>query len=108
MKYIYLHDGKSAHEIQPEYNPDFPNVHINKRFSREYLSRCIAVNDDTEVQPGWAYDKDTGTFNEPAFLNTLEAEIETLALPGEPSFTDCIIAMLVDQEYRIALLELGV
>lgn len=108
MKYIYLHDGKSAHEIQPDNNPDFPDVPINERFSREYLSRCIVVDDDAEVQLGWIYEKETGTFNEPDISNTIEVNIEPSALKSKPSLTDCIMTMLVDQEYRIALLELGV
>lgn len=109
MKYIYLHDGKSVHEIQPENNPDFPGVPINERFSSEYLSRCIAVNDDIEVQPGWTYDKDTSAFYEPDFFsNILQVGTGPSKLTGEPSVTDYIMSMLVNQEYRIALLELGV
>lgn len=65
MKYIYIPDGETAYEVQPEKDPLFPGVSIKKRFSTEYLNLCVKVTDDIEVEAGWILNKENTTFAEP-------------------------------------------
>jgi len=53
--YILLSGNKAA-EMIPDFNPVFPNVPTEKRYSAEFLARCVYVSDDTEVETGWEYD----------------------------------------------------
>lgn len=62
MNYIYLVDN-IVHEIIPEEHPDFPGVPITERYSEDFLSKCIAVEEDVEVKQGWQYVE--GSFIEP-------------------------------------------
>lgn len=65
MKYVYMPDGKTVHEIQSEKDPLFPSLSIKKRFSADYLKHCVKVADDTVVETGWVFNDDTATFSEP-------------------------------------------
>lgn len=62
MKYIYLIDNK-VHEIIPEFNPVFPDVPITERYTAEFLSHCVAVEDYVTVEQNWIYED--GLFTEP-------------------------------------------
>ena len=52
MKYVYATDG-IVREIIPEINPAFQEIPIEKRYTADFLDRCIAVSDDTEVEQNW-------------------------------------------------------
>lgn len=62
MNYIYLVNN-IVHEIIPEEHPDFPGISITERYSEDFLSKCIAVEEDVEVKQGWQYVE--GSFIEP-------------------------------------------
>ena len=63
MKYVRLVNNKVA-EIIPEFNPIFPNTPITKRYSRSFIAGLIEVADEVELDEGWVYDFENGTFTE--------------------------------------------
>lgn len=60
-KYIYVKDGK-AFNILPEFDPIFPGVPIDQRYSPEFLSKCAIVDEDYPVEQDWDYFPETNTF----------------------------------------------
>lgn len=62
MNYIYLVNN-IVHEIIPEEHPDFPEIPITERYSEDFLSKCIIVEENVEVKQGWQYVE--GSFVEP-------------------------------------------
>lgn len=61
MKIVYLNDDTTVREILPE--------EINEQgtafwYGEEFASHCVEA--PAEVQPGWVYDPETGTWSEPA------------------------------------------
>jgi len=64
MKYIFL-TNNIVHEIIPDLDPVFPGVPIEQRYSPDFLSRCVAVEDAEEPPAGYMYDPQTGTFSAP-------------------------------------------
>lgn len=87
MKYILLNRGITV-EIIPELDPIFPDVPIHQRYSAEFLDKCVSVEDDVNVTTGMQYDYDNQTF-------------------GTVVTSSKLLDMMLDQEYRISLLELG-
>lgn len=49
--------------IIPEFDSSFPNVPFNKRYSSDFVERCILV--DNTIKVGSTYDKESGTFKNP-------------------------------------------
>lgn len=105
MKYILLIDSRVV-EVIPEVDPNFLDIPITERYARTVLSQCIIVPDDTETPIGYVYDSEAGTFSAPP----LEPEIppDQPIIPGVPIPQQDTDALLVDHEYRLTLLELGV
>jgi len=71
MKYVRLEDNRAV-EIIPEFNPAFPEIPIEKRYTKVFIDELIKVNDEVEVLEGWVYDELTNTFSEykePEFSN---------------------------------------
>ena len=64
MKYVFLIDNM-AREIIPEINPNFPDLPITARYTPEFLSQCVAVDDNEDVQICDIYDPETGKFSKP-------------------------------------------
>lgn len=64
MKYVYIVDGK-AYEIIPAINPAFPEIPIEERYSPDFLSNCVVVDEAVEVECNWLYDAETKTFSAP-------------------------------------------
>jgi len=62
MKYVLLNQNTVC-EVIPEENPIFPGIPIEDRYSAEFLSQCISVEDDVEVYQNWIYQD--GTFVAP-------------------------------------------
>ncbi|MEA4933701.1 MAG: hypothetical protein VB071_09045 [Lawsonibacter sp.] len=103
MYYILVIDGK-AHESIPGYDSGFPGVPIESRYSQDILNKC--VQSETAVQSGWLYDAASGTCSappEPEPVTEPEPEAE-----AEPTAQEDIYSMMVDHEYRLTLMELGV
>ncbi|MEA4932939.1 MAG: hypothetical protein VB071_05045 [Lawsonibacter sp.] len=103
MYYILVIDGK-AHESIPEHDGAFPGVPIEARYSNDILSKCI--QSETPVQSGWLYDAASGTFSAPPDPEPA-AETEPTAV-DEPTAQEDIYSMMIDHEYRLTLMELGV
>lgn len=64
MKYLYMQDNK-VFNIISEYDPNFPKIPIQERYSHEFLSKCIVVADNLEVEQNWDYLAVTTEFKPP-------------------------------------------
>lgn len=69
MKYVFINksNGNAVGAIVDAIDPQFPNIPIENRFSPEFLSNCVQVEDDAEVNSGMVYDFETGEFSEPEY-----------------------------------------
>ena len=70
----------------------------------------IHVPDDAEVAQNWIYDFETGFFSpppEPGKLSDLLPDMMEPAPAAEPGEAEDVAGLLVEHEYRLALLELG-
>lgn len=67
MKYIYIGIENTVSEIIPEVNPAFPDIPIEQRYSAEFLSHTIRVDDSAAegITQGMRYNKETGEFYVP-------------------------------------------
>lgn len=54
-KYVILNEELVVCEIIPEYNPAFPGVTVEDRYTKEYLQRALPVEESVEVKSGWEY-----------------------------------------------------
>ena len=83
MKYILLIDKNVVAEIIPEFNPDLPGFTVSERYSPEFVSKLIAVDDDAPVEQNWVYED--GAFvepkpePEPSRVEELEPPIDDIA-----------------------------
>ena len=64
MKYIKLSSENVVIEILPEFDSTFPNIPITKRYTQDFLSELIKVDENTNVENGWVYDATANTFSE--------------------------------------------
>lgn len=63
MRYIRLSNNIVA-EVIPQYDPKFPNILPQQRFSQEFLNECVTLSDDTlDIHEGMIYNR--GRFEEP-------------------------------------------
>ena len=106
MNYAHIEDNIVV-ELIPEFDPVFPNIPITERFSAEFLTLCELVSDDVQLN----YIKtETGFVPPKPIIPTID-EYPTEypdATVTTPTAQDDNDAMLVDHEYRLTLLELGV
>ena len=65
MKYIRLNADNVVMEIIPDVNPIFPGIPIEQRYTAEFITTLVPVEDETEVEQNWVYDPETQTFDEP-------------------------------------------
>lgn len=69
MKYIELNMEKTqVNTIFPEFDPTFPDMAAELRYTQEYLAACIKVEDEIEVEPGDLYDIEKNIFIKPQEL----------------------------------------
>jgi hypothetical protein len=64
MKYVYIEYDRVINII-PEWDSTFPDIPITERYSAEFLSRCIVVDESVEVESGYLYNHETGVFTQP-------------------------------------------
>lgn len=65
MKYVRISsESRRVVEIIPEFDPIFPNVPIDERYTKEFISALVEVADNVEVEEGMMYDWVHGTFTE--------------------------------------------
>ena len=83
MKYVFVQDSIVGAVI-PDKDPVFPGIPISKRYSTEFLSRCVAVKNSVEVQTGWLYQD--GVFTEPV-AEEVEGPNEPVDPPAETEET---------------------
>lgn len=55
MNYVYINQDKTVQEIIPAFDPRFPGVPVEKRYSKSFLNRCLEVQDGVEVKEGYEY-----------------------------------------------------
>lgn len=72
-KYLVMNDNIVV-EIIPEYTDIFPGVPANQRYSAEFLSRCIAVDENIQVEVGQMYNGTTGEITTPPVIEIQEPE----------------------------------
>lgn len=103
MQYLRVDENGVVKEVIPEIDETFPNLPIESRYPAAFVSALIAVPDSVEVTLEYVYDVNSQTFSQPIYDVSAEPDAEP-----EPTAQDDTDAMLVDHEYRITLLELGV
>ena len=80
MKYIYLSNNVVI-EIIPEEDPIFPGIPITDRYSPDFLSKCVAVDENVVVNANDIYDPVTQTFSTPAPVDPPDPEPEQPTVP---------------------------
>ena len=55
MKYVLISKNRVAEIIQ-DYDPTFPGIPIEDRYSSDFLAQCVAVDNDKEIQQNWVYE----------------------------------------------------
>lgn len=55
MKYAFIDNDRFVREVIPEFNPSLPGVPIGKRYTKDFLDRCLEIPEDLDVQPGMEY-----------------------------------------------------
>ena len=68
-KYIYLNNLNVVWEILDEFSPDFPNIPIQNRYSKEFLNQCLIIDEEEfnslNITLNMIYNKETNTFSYP-------------------------------------------
>lgn len=103
--YILL-DNNAVKEFIPDINHAFPEIPIEKRYPPAFVEKLVYVEDATDILAGYVYDPETETFSpppEPEYPEETEDTVEEIT----PTAQDDTDAMLVDHEYRLTFLELG-
>ena len=78
MNYCYIRNN-IVERVVPEFDPTFPEVPIEERYSEDFVAHLVA--DDTEtVRYGYLYDADTNTFSAPRLTGYIAAR--TMGLSG--------------------------
>jgi len=62
MWYVVVLNGVAQESIA-EFNPDFPDTPIERRYSADFLKKTIKSK--TEISSGCLYNTHTGAFTEP-------------------------------------------
>lgn len=79
-KYIYLNNLGEVREFIDEFNPIFPNIPIQDRYSKEFLDQCLIMTDEEitnrGIYLGMYYNKeeDSFYFPEPPVIEEEEME----------------------------------
>ena len=68
MKYIYIDSNNTVGAIIPAKDANFPDVPIEQRYTKEFLSQCVVVEDAVEVVSGMSYDEETKKFFMPELV----------------------------------------
>lgn len=59
--FAHVNNKDIVDAIIPEFDPSFPNVPIQSRYSKEFIERCILLKDGT-VKTGYIYDRESSEF----------------------------------------------
>jgi hypothetical protein len=63
--YIRINKQNIVQEIIPDIDPNLPGVDVSQRYPADFVAALIQVADGTDVEQGYTYDPDTGTFTPP-------------------------------------------
>ncbi|WP_027399093.1 hypothetical protein [Anaerovorax odorimutans] len=88
MKYCYL-EKNTVQEIIPEFVEIFPNIPIQERYSKEFLDKCIEVEEDISVEVGYTYED--GNFKES--VSATPTIVEEPADPEKVAMAETIIEL---------------
>lgn len=102
--YIYIENNR-VREILPDFDEKFPNIPIEKRFSNDFLGKCVYAPDDPDVKIGMIYDPEDGSFGYPPVDDDLI--LVELEYPSEPENVLTQDDYNMDFDYRLSCLELG-
>ena len=65
MKHVLLSVENTVLEIIPDENPALPGIPLEERYSADFLTSLLSVDNEIEVELNWKYDPKTGAFSEP-------------------------------------------
>ena len=69
LNYLYINQDNVLTHIIPEFDPVFPSVPSEKRFSKAFLSACVKRTEEQiaseGIYAGMVYDPDSDTFSAP-------------------------------------------
>lgn len=68
MQYILINSDNTVGEVIPEKDPLLIGFSIEQRYTREFLDKCIEVEDDVDVRQNDTYNPSTGEFTHPIIL----------------------------------------
>lgn len=106
--YVKLVNNK-VFEIIPDEDPVFPGVDISQRYPADFVSELIHVSDDTDVAQNYIYDPETNTFKIPESVIAEDQPKPVKTIFKDESLTEADFEqMLLDHEYKLTLLELGI
>ena len=66
-KYIYVVD-KKVQEVIPEYVEAFPDIPADQRYSKQFLDKCVVIDETIPVEPTWDYLSDVDLFKTPIIV----------------------------------------
>ena len=70
--YVYVNNGVAT-QLIPDYDPVFPEVAIEDRYSESFRKRLVHVDDAANVYTGMSYNSETGEFFYPVYEPTIPA-----------------------------------
>lgn len=106
MTYYLLMNNNVLSEMIPELTDTFPGIPAVERYTLELLAQCVKRDSLEGVELGMTYDPEHDIFFWP------DPAPDLPDYPGgpapQPTPQEDADAMMVDHEYRLTLLELGV
>lgn len=70
--YVYVNNGVAT-QLIPDFDPVFPEVAIEDRYSESFRKRLVHVDDAANVYTGMSYNSETGEFFYPVYEPTIPA-----------------------------------
>ena len=70
--YVYVNNGVAT-QLIPDFDPVFPEVAIEDRYSASFRKRLVHVDDAANVYTGMSYKSETGEFFYPVYEPTIPA-----------------------------------
>lgn len=68
--YVYVNNGVAT-QLIPDFDPVFPEVAIEDRYSESFRKRLVHVDDAANVYTGMSYNSETGEFFYPVYEPTI-------------------------------------
>jgi hypothetical protein len=90
-------EGNIAAELIPDVDPALPGFDISDRYPPDFVAALIHVDDPADVESGYIYDPDTGTFSPPAQPD-LTTQIENAITLLEALITEAAGSVTIDAD----------